>query len=121
MNTDPTFATFVDSCGAGWFARAAWQWPSAWRAVKAGNLVPAGRLAAISAMSLMVIVMFTRPPALIAEKPSAAAALDSFGPHGMVIRIVVLTALAALLAVLILTLAVGIRSRRTAKVEEYTA
>jgi hypothetical protein len=121
MNTDPTFATFVDSCGAGRFALAAWQWPSGWRAAKAGHVVPAGRLVAISAMSLMVIVMFTWPSAPLPGKSSASAALDSFRPHDMVIRIGVLTALAALLAVLMLTLAVGIRFRRTERVEEYTA
>jgi len=53
MDSEATFAMLVDSCGAGWAAVAAYQWPAAWRAARVGNLV-AANLAAVTAQCLLV-------------------------------------------------------------------
>lgn len=115
MDNEATFAMFVNFCGAGWVALAALQWPQAWQAARAGNLAAAGKLAAITAPCLLVIAMLTWPSGLSFGKRSAAAIFDpSFG-QVLSARIGVLAALAVLLAALLLTLAVGIRSRTTEK------
>lgn len=119
MNVDTTCAILLDCWGAGWFAIGTYQWPSAWRAARAGHLATAGNLAAINAMWLAVIALFTWPPAGASGTRSATTGFGLIGGHDMVVRLGVLTALATLMAALILTLAVGARSRATE--EEHTA
>lgn len=115
MNVDTTCAILLDCWGAGWFAIGTYRWPAAWRAARAGQLGAAGNLAAINAMWLAVIALFTWPPAGAPGNRSAATRLEPFGGHDMAVRLGVLTALATLMAALILTLAVGARSRTTEK------
>jgi len=114
MDSEATFAMLVDSCGAGWAAVAAYQWPAAWRAARVGNLV-AANLAAVTAQCLLVTAMLTWPSRLGFGKRSAAFIFEPLRAHELPIRVGVLAALSMLLAALLLTLTVGIRSRTTEK------
>ena len=115
MDSDATFAMLVNTCGAGWVALATYRLPLAWRDAWEGSLAPAARSAAITAQCLLAIAMLTSAIGRSTGKGSTAVTFEPSSMHELPVRFGVLAALTLLLAALLLTLGVGIRSRTTQK------